>query len=442
MLSVASLARTVQPLVTTTADEAAAASGFVQRRSKLTGARFVQTLVWGWLASPTASLTQLTHTGALCGVAISRQGLDQRFSARAAACLKRVLDAALPQALAARPAALPLLRRFAGVYVWDSTTIALPDSLAEHWRGCGGRVAANTQAAVKVQLRWDLTSGALDLLRLQDGRESDLAAAEAADPLPLGALLLCDLGYVSMGRLRALARQGTYILCRLPAQPHLGTPDGQRWAGAAAFLNALGTPLVDGPVLLSVSERVPVRLIARRVPPHVAAQRRAAWEKEARREGRAVSPERWALADWDVLLTTVPAALLSAREAFVLARARWQIELLFRLWKSDGVVDEWRSAKPWRILCEVYAKLLALLIQHWTLLLRAWADPTRSLVKAAAMVRQHAPFLAAARGHLAPLRVALTRLAACLPHAGRLETRHKRPSTAHRLLDCDPFPFA
>ncbi|MFN8514723.1 MAG: hypothetical protein U0841_19490 [Chloroflexia bacterium] len=87
------------------------------------------------------------------------------------------------------------------VYAWDSTTIALPDALAAA-AGCGGRVATNTQAALKVQARWDLTTGALDLVRARAGERRGGAAAR-----PAGALLLCDLGYVSMGRLRTLARR-------------------------------------------------------------------------------------------------------------------------------------------------------------------------------------------------------------------------------------------
>ncbi len=46
-------------------------TGFVQRDSKLTGASFVQTLVFSYLADPDASLADLTQTAAAIGVAIS-----------------------------------------------------------------------------------------------------------------------------------------------------------------------------------------------------------------------------------------------------------------------------------------------------------------------------------------------------------------------------------
>ncbi len=48
----------------------------------------------------------------------------------------------------------------------------------------------------------------------------------------------------------------------------------------------------------------------------------------------------------------------------MLVRCRWQIELLWKLWKAHGKLDTWRSYKPKRILTEIYAKLLGLLITH------------------------------------------------------------------------------
>jgi hypothetical protein len=438
MVSVPRLARALQPLLTTVADAAGRESGFIKRARKVTGANFVQALVFGWLGRPAASYGQLAQAGAACGLAISPQGLEQRFTEPAADCLRRVLEAAMGVLLTAGVAApLPLLGRFNGVYLSDSTTIALPDALAGVWAGCGGRVATNTQAGLKVQVRWEAARGRLELLPLQAARASDRAADRAAPALPAGALRLVDLGYICLQRLLAFRATGVDVLCRLPARPALFDAAGRRWE-VGAFLAAQRADTVDAPVRLGAAERVPVRLLARRVPPEVAARRRRRLRREARREGRGVSKARLALAGWDAYITTVGPDRLSVEEALTLARARWQVELLFKLWKEHGRVDEWRSAKPWRILTEVYAKLLALLIQHWCFLLVTWADPRRSLVKAAQVVRDHARPLALARGRPSRLRAALAALRGCLEHAGRVDRRRARPATADRLLALDP----
>jgi hypothetical protein len=128
-----------------------------------------------------------------------------------------------------------------------------------------------------------------------------------------------------------------------------------------------------------------------RVPEEVAEQRRKRLNAEAKRRGRAqANPQALSRAKWTVLITTVAQQTLSVNEVLVLQRARWQIERLFRLWKQDGKIDEWRGRRSDRILCEILAKLLAMLVQQWLLLLGTWDDPYRSLVKATKQIRLHA----------------------------------------------------
>ena len=103
------------------------------------------------------------------------------------------------------------------------------------------------------------------------------------------------------------------------------------------------------------------------------------------------SHKRQVLSGWTILLTNVPQERLAAQEARVLMRSRWQIELLWRLWKERGQVDIWRSAKPMRILCEVYAKLMGCMIQHWVILKGCWQQPNRSMVKASQVVKALGP---------------------------------------------------
>jgi hypothetical protein len=194
---------------------------------------------------------------------------------------------------------------------------------------------------------------------------------------------------------------------------------------------------VDIDVTLGSSGRVSCRLLAVRVAQEVADDRRRRLHTEAQRKGQAVSRARLRSADWTIYVTNTPLGLLSLEEAFVLARARWQIEMLFKLWKSQGQVDTWRSGKNWRILCEVYAKLLAMVIQHWVLLVGCWHNANRSLVKASQTVARYAPALAAAFHERRCLCDVIQTIAHCLSVGCRMNTRKRRPN-AYQLL----LPFA
>jgi Transposase DDE domain len=427
------VARAMREVLTTTADAAAKATQFVHRTSPLGGATFSQTLVFGFLGNPQASLEELAQTAATLGVPITPQALDQRFTPPAAACLEQVLRAAITRIITADPVAIPLLERFTAVYVQDSSTIVLPDALTAVWQGCGGSTTSGTAAALKFQVRLDLRTGKLEGPQLQDGRASDRAAL-LPTTLPGGSLWLADLGYWSLDTLQTLTQQQVCWLSRLQVQTAIYDTTGQQW-DLLALLAAAPAETVDLAVRLGEGHRLPARLLAVRVPQAVADERRRRLRAVARQKGRMVSARRLALAAWTMLVTNVPADRLTVREALVLGRARWQIELLFKLWKSHGRVDESRSLKPWRILCEVYAKLLAMVVQHWLCLVSCWLYPHRSLTKAAQTVQKHALHLASAFRRLSALVTAMTIVQRCLTAGCRMNRRKKHPNTYQLLLD-------
>jgi hypothetical protein len=413
---------------------------FVQRESKLGGAHFVQTLVFTYLANPDATLDELSQTAAALNVEITPAGLTQRFTAAAATFLQAVLAAAVTQTLAADPLAIPLLERFAGVYLEDSTSIVLPDALRDCWAGCGNATGQG-QAALKLNLRLDLSTGRLANLTLHDGRMHDLQASAPLSAVSRGALYLADLGYFGLERFQALSQQGAYFVSRLKASTQVYGSDGQRWADLAAHLARHG-PQVDLPVTLGEIHRLPVRLLAVRVPQEVADQRRRKLRAEARTKGRQVSARRLALAAWVIFITNAPAEVIALEAALVLGRVRWQIELLFKLWKSHGHIDESRSTKPWRVLCDVYAKLLAMLVQHWAALIDLWGYPDRSLVKAAKTVAKYALQLATGLWHRARTLETLETISRCIRAGCRMNRRKHQPNTYQLLLAVTEDAFA
>ena len=338
MTTIPQVAKAMQTVLTDEATRAGWQTGFVQRKdAKLTGAVFTQTLVFGLAANPHASLSQLTQTAAALGTVVTPEALHQRFDRPAASCLEQVLAAAVRQVLAADPIALPLLDRFSELVVQDSTTITLPEALVDCYRGCGTGLPDRGNAALKLHLALDLRTGRLRGPTLHDGRESDHHATLDHD-LSAGAVRLVDLGFWDLALLDDLRARGVYWFSRCQAMTAIHT-DAGRWWTLRDLLAATPTDRLDLPVQLGKEDQVDARLLAVRAPQEVVDQRRRRLRADARAKGETVSAMRLALAAWTVFVTTLPPDLLSLEEALVLSRARWQIELLIKLWKSHGPVS-------------------------------------------------------------------------------------------------------
>src|SRR5215203_3228649 len=291
-----------------------------------------------------------------------------------------------------------------------STTVSLPDALAEQWAGCGG---SGSLAALKLQVRLDLCAGRLDGPELQPGRAHDSRAALQTALVPVGALRLADLGYFTLGVFATIAAGGGYWFSRLNGGTNVYRANGQSW-DLTAWLAQQADATGEYAIQLGAKDRLPCRLLIAPVPAEVAAERRRRLRAEATKRGQTPSAEQLARADWTLYVTNVPGTLLSWQEALVVGHARWQIELLFKHWKSQGHLDDWRSTQPWRILGEVYAKLIGRVLQHWLFVLGCWGAAARSRVKAGQTIQQHALLLALTLEMRHQLQSALRILAACL----------------------------
>jgi Transposase DDE domain len=435
MVSVPQVARALQSTLIDLPAEYEVTSGYRRRRSKFTGAAFVQTTVLGWLAHPAGSLHELTTVAADVGVTISPQGLDQRFGLEGATLLKSVLESAVEQVITARPGTLPVLNRFPAVVVLDSTTITLPDELESIWVSCGGSPGTAARSAIKATVRMDLCQGRLDGPVLTDARRQDKSSVLQHAEVPAGALRIGDLGFWSLTTLQELRAHQAHFLSRLHVQTVVARADDGSRLDLVAWLGAQQDDQAELAVSLGVTHRVPARLLAIRVSPLVAEQRRRAIRAIARRKGQTPNRANLARADWTLLVTSVPLADLSLVEAEVLIRARWQIELLFKLWKSDGQIDAWRTHKPSRILCELYAKLIAMIIQHWLLLTGGWSRPDHSMVRSATTIRGHATCLAVTLHHPVALRRTLAVIADLLAHGTGITKRRSKPCLAQLLAN-------
>src|ERR1700736_1988700 len=290
MSSVAYLSEQLMHVLQERADAIALATGCVQRQRKFSGASLLHTLVFGWQQHPDASLEQLASTAATADVLVTDTAVDKRFTPQAARFLHAMLEEACSLVVqAAHDVPLALLRRFSAVILEDSSSISLPNALAEIWRGCGGN-QDHTAAAVKLHVRGELKRGRLWGPKLTDGRASDRRSPFNEEPIEPGSLSVKDLGYFNVEHIAQRQRAGAYTLTRWQVGTALLTPEGTRLCVQHVLPQRVGQ-MKQMPVLLGARARHPMRLLLLKVPKEVGDQRRKDLLADAQRRGQSISEE-------------------------------------------------------------------------------------------------------------------------------------------------------
>ena len=436
MITIPRMAKVLRKVFETDARELARSMGVIQRERKLHGTTLALVLVLGWLHNPQAGSSALARFAGTLGVQISKQGIEEHWTFRTAEWLYEVLLRAIGCVLSAKAVAVPLLRRFAGVYLEDGSSVVLPDGVERYWRGCrgGNGESRGTKAGVKLTLRLDLVQGSLQGPLLQDGRAHESKSLLQSIPWGKGVLWIADMGYFALVRLAQVSQAGAYFLMPLKDGVVIWL-EGKR-ADVLSVLQACGADEQAYEVDLGAAKQVHCRVVARRATEEQVTRRHKQQDEYARKHGTEVSQRQRDWACWTIAITNAPAALLTLAEAFILLRARWQVELLWKLWKMQGLVDEWHTKNEERILCEMYAKLLGLLLQHWVMLLTCWDDPHRSWITVSQIVRDQTVVLAHGfSGRLSLTQAVRLMCEAIIQAAGRsIAGRSDRPSTSRLLL--------
>lgn len=185
-------------------------------------------------------------------------------------------------------------------------------------------------------------------------------------------------------------------------------------------------------------------MVATRLPPQQAAANRARKRRIASRKQRTLSPEALLLAEWIVVVTTLPTTAWSADEVLRLYRARWQVELFFKRLKQILQLRPLRCRRQDTAEATVRTLLVA-----WLLLEQHTRQLTELLQRMQQGLRNPHPRCASAvRNQWVLHRLSLTtlrqqvrgqwsaaRVRACLPALMRDLCRrpHRRGEQAHAI---------
>lgn len=404
------------------------ATGFVQRRSKLTSSLFAQAFVLGCLEEPSASLNTLVQVCQDLGLEISESGFQQRIDAQAVTFLRQLLQVWVVRFRQQGQLNDTVLGHFCQVNLLDSTEITLPAGLRTLFPGKQG-------AALKVQLSFDYLTGTLNALEVTPARQPDQRCALLTTCAVPGSLQVFDLGYFDQARLAEIDAAQAYFVTRLQDQTALYLPESGQRLNLDEALRQFPYTSHEWQVELGANARLPVRLLAERLPDAVVEQRRRKAHADAKRWGKTCSQRQLDLLAWNLWITNVPAHWLTLAQVRLVYHVRWQIELLFKVCKSQAQLDAIRHWSAARLQCQLYARLLGIALFQWLVSPWRFRDHELSPPKAFRSLRRKlSDFVRAVVSGPDALARLLSNLAASFSRFAQKNQRKKTPSTYQRLV--------
>lgn len=333
---------------------------FVRRTSKLTAERFVQALVISHFKHDRVSLEDMCELLSDKRISITKQGLDRRFNAQAVELMAALFQVALKEFRQAHLGGLDILKSFSSVHIQDSSYISLPEAVKEMFPGYGG---AASSAGLKLQASLNYLKSCLDNVEITGARVNDQSFEGHLQSLKAGGLYLQDLGYFKLSTFQRMEKAGSYFMSRYLTGTSLTDEKGKVLNLVAELKKSKG--LYRKRVILGKGKRATgvVRLIAEPMLKEEVEKRRARLIEDARKKGNYYpSKELLELARWSIFVTNVPEALIKNEHIYLVYSLRWQIELFFKLCKSELGMSKIASKKPNRILCELYGKLISIVM--------------------------------------------------------------------------------
>jgi len=299
-------------------------------------------------------------------IKITKQSLHDRFTSEAVKFLKSCLDMLVSRKIQYGGSVEILRSLFNRVRIKDSTKFALPDSCSEIYKGYGGALH-NSSSMVSIQYEYDFLSGQSMDLRLTEGVKNDQSdSREFTHDIREKDLFLRDLGYCTLGFLSAVDSAKAYFVSRLAPKTNIySSKTSKDPVDVKDYLKKLKKDrleYMEVEVYRGKIERIPERAVISLADTATYEKRLRKTAKQAKSTGNRVSDEFKTRVKLNTMVTNVPREVLAAENIWTVYSLRWQIELLFKFWKSQITINEFTTGKIERFECQLYGKLIWIIL--------------------------------------------------------------------------------
>lgn len=372
-------------------------SKFIERStSKLTGWMFLELHLLMELNGKELSLNQMCdELYERHRVTLTKQSLDERFNTYSVKFMRKCFEHIFNQVLDFKQETA-LHSHFKRVILTDSSSWQLPAHLAAFYQSNGG---ATTGSSIKVHQQYELLNGSLLELDIRDGKENDAVVLQNFDYSQVHQdLHLLDLGYYKVDHLQALNQAGGFFISRYKTGTDLfindeeGNLEKLDWQDFIRQLQAGQEGYL--PEVYLGKEKLKARLIVEKLPDEAVRKR---LEKLNRKQANQSKSRSWQtselkklLVGYNIFITNTKEEQLSLPQISLYYRLRWQIEILFKIWKSIMEIDKVGKMSIFRFECYLYSRLIAILLSaHVHSMLKAYLEEGESFELSEWKVMKH-----------------------------------------------------
>lgn len=291
------------------------------------------------------------------GVSIRKQSFQERFNGYAVDFMKSMVAYALSIKL--RFNEVKESSRFGRIIIGDSTSYQLPPNFAKKYRGNGGGAS---EASIKVQYYYDLLGQQIIDVCVQEGINPD--CKYPLQDIQRNDLRVEDLGYFKIQRLRDIHENGAFFLSRLRFDIKIYVLKN----GVYECFNLLKEIkkikkglITSTEVYIGEKEKFPVRLVLEKVPLAIANEKRRKLKTDKQNKRKGITEERLIFCDVNAFITNCDEELLPTNLIRQCYSLRWQIEIMFKAWKSIFKIDKVKQMKLERFECLHYGCLMLII---------------------------------------------------------------------------------
>jgi IS4 transposase len=339
-------------------------SGFLVRKSKLSVGAFFD-ILYGTVADTSPTLTDYSVSFRNdTQQSISKQAIDQRFGKPLKALLEDVATEILSKQIKRKANVKSVGKYFPEIRIMDSTEFKLPKNVAETFPGYGG---VGREAIAQLQYEFELLSGKVTQMTIGSSLDSDSTEGmKNINKMPKGTLLIRDLAYFGPKAFKELIDNELYFINRAKSQWNFYQKIKDEFvllttADIIKMLKKQKHKYIDLEVFVGENTKTPVRLIA-----NLLTEEQAQKRLRKKSSNRKLGKDAMEAIGLNLFVTNIEQEKCSALAIYELYRLRWQIELVFKTWKSILNLHKIHSMNAVRLECILWVKLIWALL-NWSI---------------------------------------------------------------------------